>query len=715
MEKALSYHGLTLMMSSIMSKKITSLKKVMAVLLASLPLVATTNSCQMYDMDSASDRGNRVPYINAYLAPQEDILDGTKTSYIYEGGILKASWEVGDVISVVPKHFDMYNAGLYVMTEAGLADSRFSVQRSVSSTADEYSVFYPGDRIKSWTHYTNIDYNEQTQSKSDPLGHIADYHTIRKTVTSYSSIDLSDAEQSACWRITLSGMTFNNPEKISVSVSDNGGTASCFYANNENTTGYWTYYIGDSYSDLSESKSISMNLEGYGNESEIVAYMMMSNKDVQLHAGNELSVKVQQADGNIFIATLPVSRDVTLKGGHCHYLNIRSGWERLSDYSTDFSRDGNVTVVQDVSSNLDLIVMGDGFIDKDLADGTYTDIMEQAIEEFFSVEPIASFKDLFNIYIVDVVSLQRLEATNTGSNGASNSGNTTALSVSFTENSTNMSGDKTTITNYAKLALTSNTNERIKNATVVVMANQACHAGTCHNSWYLNNGCDYGQAYAIAFCALGVDDENRRQLMHHEICGHGFGKLGDEYYYSRYYENPTGAWDNLSSMHELGLYRNIDRYTTAETNALYPAYPVTTTSNVLWSDMFGTANNYESADVESLGVFEGANTFYRDFCRPTEDGSRSIMMHNVGGFNAISRRLIFYRLRALSGTNVGTFFSSNELNAFLQWDRENYLNRTRTRTSAAGPRRANCVERIYPIEAPVNHIGRWVDGNFIED
>lgn len=370
--------------------------------------------------------------------------------------------------------------------------------------------------------------------------------------------------------------------------------------------------------------------------------------------------------------------------------------------------DGTVHVIQERGNNLDLVILGDGFIDVDFRSGAYESIMNQAINEFFSVQPLSSFRDLFNIYYVDVVSPQRLNATNTGLNGATNSGNTTALSVTFTENSTAMSGDDDLAMEYAKRAFSTNANSRINNATIVVMANQACRAGTCWNYYSSESmSYDYGLGTSVAYCALGTSDAERRQLMHHEICGHGFGKLADEYYYNNYYPDPTVEWDNLQWFHEIGLYRNVDIYIDAESHATYPGREITTTSNVLWHDLFGTANSYES--TENLGIYEGAKTVMSDFCRPTENANQSIMNHNTGIFNAISRRQILYRIRVLSGQAQGDFFSAAELNAFLDWDRNNFLN-----TGSASIRVPEDAE-TFIIAPPVNLFGKWVDGVFIED
>lgn len=59
----------------------------------------------------------------------------------------------------------------------------------------------------------------------------------------------------------------------------------------------------------------------------------------------------------------------------------------------------------DKESGIDLVFMGDGFVDKDMAvGGKYERKMNAAMEQFFAVEPYKSLRDHFNVKGVKVVS-----------------------------------------------------------------------------------------------------------------------------------------------------------------------------------------------------------------------------------------------------------------------------------------------------------------------
>ena len=67
--------------------------------------------------------------------------------------------------------------------------------------------------------------------------------------------------------------------------------------------------------------------------------------------------------------------------------------------STDFSKDGEVKTLQTatVGNGIDIVLMGDAYSDRLVADGTYDNAMNTAMEKFFDVEPYKSFRDHFNV------------------------------------------------------------------------------------------------------------------------------------------------------------------------------------------------------------------------------------------------------------------------------------------------------------------------------
>ena len=631
-----------------------------------------------------------IEYITVSLDAEEP---ETRTTYVMEDGLLKTSWAEGDVVAVTPDLYKYLYAGTYKVTDPGSSSGVFQRVTSVTATGSTYGVFYPGSKIKSTAQFTRFTYTGQVQKKDDPMGHIGAYHSMRTSTTDYSNINFSGADQSSCMKLTLKGMTFHNPVKIEVDVAG----ASRFY-NNNSVSGNYTYYTIDAPTDLTSVSSISLELEGYGDESSIEAWIMMSNNTVTLRSGDDLRVFVYQEDGKRYVAHIPITQTVTLSGGNWHNLKVKNGWTQASGDFAKYDWDGEVVTLQEGIEGLDLVIMGDGFIKEDFDDGTYESIMRQAYDEFFSVEPLKSIKKDFCVYYVKAVSPERTDAVNTGANGAINSGTKTKFSTVFTANSTSLTGDNDLVREFAMKAFSTNASARIQDATIVVMVNQKCRAGTCHNSWYSNNGYDYGRANAVAYCALGRYDSERRSIMQHEICGHGFGKLADEYYYTTTGSLSTSLWTTLDSYHSLGLYRNVDKYIDSSilSQLSSSSYQLTTTSNVYWHDLFDTSNNYESSSVESLGVFKGGYTYSFMFCRPTQNASKSIMNSDGEYFNAVCRRQIFYRYLRLSKTVTSNVYGTeSELQRFLEFDAETFLSDNNGSSTSFSSQNAPLVDEYF--------------------
>lgn len=647
-----------------------------------------------------------VPYLTAILpgAPE------TKMAFEFPNWVLKASWTPGDQLSVVPDGIAHFAAGLYTLPDGGGLSADFVLSQGVGMSASEYVVFYPGDKVKSYSDLTRLDLKNQVQSKADPMAHLSGCMAMFKAVNNYSVVDFSDAQKSACMRVDVSGMTFKNPYKLSVTL----GGSSNFFLNCYPPFDSFSYYYGNEPENLMTGSTISVNLDGYGEETSLVAWIAMSNRDVELRAGDKVQVKVFCEDG-YYCTDYILSSDMVLEGGHCHSLTVTSGWKQGTADYTEYPFDGEVVTLQEAGKGLDLVLMGDGFIAADFDGGDsseYMTLMKDMADNFFTAQPYIYLKPFFNIYVVKAVSPERTNAQTTGMNGAQNTGTETVFSMQYTPNSTSVHGDDNTVMKYAMKALAGASDMRVRNVTVVVVGNQACRSGTCWNSWYSDSyDHDFGFGPAIAYMGRGTSVEEGRQLVRHEASGHGFGKLADEYSGNQF--TNTGPWNEVDEMHPIGFYRNVDKFISPAIQAQLVG-DLTTASNVLWHDLFGTENNYESAGVESLGVFEGAFTYNIGFCRPTEEGHKSIMNENTGIFNAPSRRQIFYRANCLMGTEAGYWGSAQELAAFLAWDKANVLPTLPGAMSLSAPARVvkhNGVEQYpKPLGAPV-YLRRYWDGN----
>jgi len=331
--------------------------------------------------------------------------------------------------------------------------------------------------------------------------------------------------------------------------------------------------------------------------------------------------------------------------------------------SGDYSADGTVHTLQTATrgTGIDIVLMGDGYSDRLIADGTYASTMRRAMEAFFLEEPYKSFRDCFNVYFVDVVSKNERY---TGE---------TALSTWY-GTGTAVGGDNNKVIEYTRKAIADN---RMDEATVLVLMNRDYYAGMC-NMYPPENG-GYLSGLSISYFPVSSYDATFNGILMHEAGGHGFGKLADEYYYVSYGTIPQEKIDEYRSAAAYGWWGNGD----------FTSDP----STVKWSS-FLTDNRY---GAEGLGVFEGAFTYCYGAWRPTRN---SIMNNNTGGFNAPSRYAIWYRINKLAfGPDwQGTYED------FVAWDAIN-------RTPAAAARRvsrSNSVEKDFvPLAPPVVVRGGW--------
>lgn len=657
-----------------------------------------------------------------YLLPPVISIDleqpETKTVYDFVGGRLRTHWAEGDVVFASPASYSA-KGSKYTFTSGAGSQGTFVAERQITAYASQHVFYYPGDQIHNDAGFNNFSYEGQVQKKSDPMAHMARYHSMRQYVEvtkAYDDYDVSKVsfagcDQSGCMVFDLSGVSFKNPKEIRLQVVKDGIPMSgVLYSSNRMSSYFQDLSTGDAVYNPSSVNQLSLRLEGYGSESSLVAYMMLPNHDMNLTAGCSLRVSV--IGDSSYYADTPITKSTAIKGGYCSFLTVDGGWKKLEGDYTEYSWDGDVVTLQKGTPGLDIVIMGDGFIKADFDNGRYDQVMRFVYQNLFTIEPYKTLKNDFNVYYVKAVSPQRLEASVTGANGAVNSGNVSKFSVSFTANSTHISGDDDLARTYARKAFATNADKRIQDATIIVVANQEAHAGTCSNSWSNSNQNDYGNASAVAYVALGLNTEQGIELIHHEALGHGFGKLADEYYYNGSFSFSTGYWNDIKTYHQMGLYRNVDKFVTSRFNELLPklATSITQVSDVLWYDMIGTSNAYET--VEGLGFYEGGYTYPVGFCRPTEDGSMSIMNEDTGIFNAISRRQILYRYLRLKGdVNDNVFGTQSELSRFLQWDAQNFLPYYQGTTSPA----TKSASRLFsPSAPPEEHAGEWVNGEFHE-
>ncbi len=343
--------------------------------------------------------------------------------------------------------------------------------------------------------------------------------------------------------------------------------------------------------------------------------------------------------------------------------------------SSDYSQDSKVITLQTATKGegIDIVLMGDAFSDRQIADGTYAADMEYIYNNLFTEEPYKSFKDYFNVYYVNVVSAT--EGYEYGN---------TALDTFF-GGGTYVGGSDNACFEYALNAISENDMDE---ALIIVAMNSDNYAGTCYMYYPTYATGTYGSGPSVAYFPKGGDETTFAQLLHHEACGHGFAKLADEYAYESYGAVPNDYVSQIQTQqNEWGWWKNVD----------FTNDP----SQVRWS-YFLSDERYQ---YDGLGCFEGGLTYWNGVWRPTEN---SIMRYNTGGFNAPSREAIWYRIHKLAFGDSWEY----DYEDFVEYDAINRASSSEEGAAAAAARRkrANYVEHTFePTAPPVIMNKSWRD------
>lgn len=312
--------------------------------------------------------------------------------------------------------------------------------------------------------------------------------------------------------------------------------------------------------------------------------------------------------------------------------------------STDYSTDKTVRVLQRATqgNGLPIVLMGDGFLDTDIANGTYDEVMNKAMENLFTEEPLKSLQSYFNVYSVTAVSRSnKFDGYNTAFQCQMEGGMSTLIT-----------GNDENVIDYIQCVEGIDVSETL----AVVVLNSPLYAGTTYFGYYSENQVT---ELAIAYCPIiyNLENDSFRQVLVHEAVGHGFAKLEDEYSYEENGKMPSDEINDVKVLQSYGWAQNVD-FTQDE-------------NTILWSS-FLKDSRYSS---EGIGIYEGGCTYMSGVYRPTED---SMMNTNTCGFNTPSRKAI-YDMVMRRGENRETTYEE-----FVDFDSRNVLQvQTLTRTSNA--------------------------------
>lgn len=376
---------------------------------------------------------------------------------------------------------------------------------------------------------------------------------------------------------------------------------------------------------------------------------------------------ISKKSDNSGVYTFTVSANTTSssRSGEIIFKNVNNSFltvtvkQGIQTYtSSDYSQDGQVTRIHSatVGKGIDVVFVGDAFADKD--QDLFNKYVKLGKEAFFTEEPFRSTKDRFNIYRIGSVSKNGI---------ITQEGGDTKFSAQF-EQGTYVGGDNNLVNSFVKASIPS---VDLTKTIIFVIINKAKYAGTCH--MYSNN-------QAVCYVPLCRDENDYAQTLRHEGCGHGFGKLADEYFYTSQGTIPTKMIAQLKQWKGFayGFYENVDL--TSDPNT------------ILWSKFIS-----DSRYSGKVGVYEGGYTYPYGVYRPTDN---SIMRYNTGGFNAPSREAIYKKIMKFSEGNAWTY----DYETFVAFDAPARSAEAVTRAAAqcAAVDKANFIPLAPPVMVMVD-------------
>ena len=263
-----------------------------------------------------------------------------------------------------------------------------------------------------------------------------------------------------------------------------------------------------------------------------------------------------------------------------------------------------------VGNGINIVIMGDGFTREDLQKNTgkYESSMREAADHFFSVYPYSAYRDHFNVYMLVAESEESGVAYFDGPLVNNKFGSTYLF----------MAGIDCHFQLIEKYAMSIPDIGHRDELTVMLILNSDTYGGVCR---WTQTG------FAIGVCAMSTMGPytDFRAIVMHEVGGHAFPKLYDEYFYS-----------------ELATQNDIDFI--KESQAIYDIYENIDFTDNLDEIHWGKFFKYPKYAQSGLGAHIGAywfNAYRPEFI--------SCMNNNVDYYNAPSRWAIVKRIKKLAG------------------------------------------------------------------
>lgn len=529
----------------------------------------------------------------------------TRTSYEDDGEAIHVAWNKNDRIGVFSKS---KNNLLYIAEEDG-ATTEF-LHFSENLTGEE------GEEIIAYYPYVESDGNEglplpnphQMYWKNNNFEsmEVCDF-LYAKGVVKNNEVHLSFKHAFAFLKITIPVDKLVDPvfrrlyiQGIDIDYIDDSDFPPTFDVETESVKGRmkdYTDYNIPSDEDLEGLKEITCYVRILPQPEG--GFLTIYNKNQE-----------KQEYAPLFMKEIPKGG---LKAGHVYEIDLRSS-ENDFYTSTDYSRDGECVVLQKatVGKGVNLVFMGDGFVDKDMEPGgRYEQKMTEAMEIFFAYEPYRSLRNRFNVYTIKMVS----------PHGVWGAGTKHVLGEGYLGENFNQEPKK--CFEYTDQML-----DRNALGVVLLFNNELDFHMKPNGDPIVSQSWRYeADESFIATCSRPSSDL-ASYLIHHEAGGHGFAKLEDEYIvYVGDHQVPDSQKEYYDRLEQRGWADNVDYDNNPET--------------IKWAHMLK-----DPRYKDEVGIWEGAAYYSTGFYRPSE---YSFM--NASGrsyYNAPSRESIYKHIMSIS-------------------------------------------------------------------
>lgn len=293
---------------------------------------------------------------------------------------------------------------------------------------------------------------------------------------------------------------------------------------------------------------------------------------------------------------------------------------RVSQYGYEYGEDQWLTLqkaTKGKKGGINIVLLGDGYDAKSIADGSYLKTMKQEMEYFFGLEPYTTYRGYFNVYTAFPLSTE--------------SGVGTVNTIRYNRFNTTFTGGVKLKADYDEIfayALNAPTVTKANlNQTLIIMVPNTTEYGGVTQMWT--------SGAAIAFCPLSTYSYplDTRGVVQHEAGGHGFGKLGDEYIYHNAFIDNCLCKDGCDHGYAFNKYKALGWYENLSFTGKMQSVP--------WSHLI-----FDPRYSDLVDIYEGGYMHSRGVFRSEQN---SCMNNNIPYYSTISRESIVKRIKRYAG------------------------------------------------------------------